>query len=615
MQPKRVLSAGAAVAAIGGLLVLIGASDNVKILAGRGIKKASAKLYAALGEDPTSLSACPSCECAAESALDRRMLKEEAIYALTEAPTVAEEWTALWTEGTSDLSYVWVMENTDEGVLATVLVDTTGKAQGVIMGANETYVYFVEDSGAVWKVDIDGRNPIEMIDYCTLDSCSGLGLDSWDYTEKLYYVDSAMGELMSCNMFTGEDSTTLVTAVEDVYAVGVDKKAGKIYLTASGGIYYTDYSTVGASYSEMDTYFAPSTYDIVGLSVDSEDRNIYWTGNDAVYRAAIEFDSPTEIYSGHADANSVSVDWQQDLVFFTDKYGVNIGNLDGTQESRVAAYLYNTTFVYIKYEVTPTAAPTPVPTSKPSAAPTSKPTPAPIPVPTSIPTSKPTDAPVPQPTGAPTPTPTSSPSRAPSPAPSQLPVPQPTKAPSPAPSAAPVPRPTSTPTSHPTHQPVPQPTSVPSPAPVPSPTSVPTPAPVPSPTAVPTPVPVPQPTPSPTSMPSKAPTSSPSEAPVPAPSSVPTPYPTPVPTALPSARPSDVPSPAPIPRPTAAPVPVPTAVPFPLPTSHPTAAPSPRPTEQPSPAPTAHPTVTPTTECDWWYGNCGLCECGAGAGH
>ena len=25
-------------------------------------------------------------------------------------------------------------------------------------------------------------------------------------------------------------------------------------------------------------------------------------------------------------------------------------------------------------------------------------------------------------------------------------------------------------------------------------------------------------------------------------------------------------------------------------------------------------TLTPTTECDWWYGQCGLYECGNGAG-
>ena len=59
--------------------------------------------------------------------------------AATTAPTAAEDWTALWTEGTADSSYVWVMESADEGVLATVLIDTTGDAQGVVMGQNESY--------------------------------------------------------------------------------------------------------------------------------------------------------------------------------------------------------------------------------------------------------------------------------------------------------------------------------------------------------------------------------------------------------------------------------------------------------------------------------------------
>ena len=116
------------------------------------------------------------------------------------------------------------------------------------------YVYFVEGSGAVWKVDVDGENPTELLDYCDGGSCEGLGLDSWDYTEKLYYVDAKLGELMSCNMHTGDDALTLVTDLTSAYAVAVDKKAGKVYVTADGGVYYTDYQTEGASFSEMSTY-------------------------------------------------------------------------------------------------------------------------------------------------------------------------------------------------------------------------------------------------------------------------------------------------------------------------------------------------------------------------
>ena len=609
---QRALSVGAVVAAMAGLGVLIGASDNVKILAGRGIKKASAKMYAMLGEDPSSLSACPACECAA--ATDSRNLAAEDIYALTAAPTVAEEWTALWTEGTSDLSYVWVMEHQDEGVEATVLVDTTGKAQGVIMGANETYVYFVEDSGAVWKVDIDGRNPIELIDYCTADSCSGLGLDSWEYTERLYFVDSSMGTLMSCNMFTGADEVTLVSSIEDVYAVGVDKKAGKVYLTASGGIYYTDYSTVGATYSEMSTYFAPSTYNIIGLSIDSEDREVYWTGNDGVYKAAVDFDTPSKIYEGYTDANSVSVDWQQDLVFFTDKFGIMIGNRDGTADVRVAAYLYNTTFVYIKYEVTPTAAPTSIPTSTP----TGKPTVAPVPLPTALPTPSPvplpTPVPSPVPTHVPTSTPTGKPSPVPSPKPSPVPTSKPTTTPTAYPTAMPVPEPTAIPTAKPTRVPIPAPTPVPTPVPSALPSSEPSSAPSSAPTEMPSMAPIPLPTPSPTSLPSSVPTHAPSEVPVPVPTHVPTPYPTPAPSALPSSIPTTTPTTQPYPLPTSYPSPVPTPVPIPVPSKSPTSTPTSKPTRPPSPMPTSAPTLVPTTECDWWYGHCGLCECGNGAG-
>lgn len=610
---KRALSAGAVVAAMAGLGVLIGASDNVKILAGRGIKKASAKLYGMLGEDPSSLSACPACECAAATDSERQLAAEE-IYALTAAPTVAEEWTALWTEGTSSLSYVWVMQNEFEGIQATVLVDTTGKAQGVVMGANETYVYFVEDSGAVWKVDIDGRNPVELIDYCTADSCSGLGLDSWEYTEKLYFVDSSMGTLMSCNMYTGDDEVTLVTNIEDAYAVAVDKKAGKVYLTASGAIYYTDYSTVGATYSEMSTYFAPSTYDIIGLSVDSEDREVYWTGNDAVYKAAIDFDSPTTLYSDVKDANSVSVDWQQDLLFYTDKYGINIGNLDGTMDSRVAAYLYNTTFVYIKYEVMPTPAPTSIPTSKPTEHPTSVPIPAPTATPTSIPTSEPTGVPAPAPTATPTSIPTSEPTGVPAPVPTSVPTSKPTTTPTGYPTGVPVPLPTSTPTSKPTEMPVPAPTSVPSPEPTSWPTPEPTSEPSSAPTGYPSMAPVPLPTPSPTALPSSLPSSAPTGVPLPLPTTMPSPMPTPLPSALPSSIPTTEPTGMPYPLPTPYPTPSPTGIPTPEPTEEPTSIPTAKPTHMPSPMPTSAPTLTPTTECDWWYGQCGLCECGNGAG-
>uniref|UniRef100_A0A7S2HNL0 Uncharacterized protein n=2 Tax=Octactis speculum TaxID=3111310 RepID=A0A7S2HNL0_9STRA len=101
----------------------------------------------------------------------------------------------------------------------------------------------------------------------------------------------------------------------------------------------------------------------------------------------------------------------------------------------------------------------------PSSAPTGVPTPKPTGLPTSLPTPQPSTTPTSSPSHSPSTLPTHSPSETPTPAPTEIPMPAPTSTPS------------STPSSVPTKVPISAPTSVPSSVPTPGPTSIPTSAP------------------------------------------------------------------------------------------------------------------------------------------
>lgn len=93
----------------------------------------------------------------------------------------------------------------------------------------------------------------------------------------------------------------------------------------------------------------------------------------------------------------------------------------------------------------------------------------------------------------------------------------------------------------------------------------------------------------------------------------PTPAPTPVPTSLPVPVPTSSPLPVPTTAPSSAPVPAPTTSPSSSPSKAPTFAPMPlptaAPTSVPNSAPTPEPSTSPTSFCDYWTGQCALCEC------
>ncbi|KAJ8607164.1 hypothetical protein CTAYLR_007331 [Chrysophaeum taylorii] len=381
----------------------------------------------------TTTTTCGGGDCSMECS--RR--KRRGLLAATPAPTAEEDWLILWTEGLSDLSYVWSMDHHHAAVQASVLVDTSGDAEGVALLDNETLA-FVDGKGLLFKVDLLGTHYEEIVDYCAHlrddddddddednnSSCAGRGLAYWDHT--FYFVDEVLGILAS---FDGELLTTLVTGLDAPYGVAIDKRKGRLYFTSGGNIYSTPRDARDLTPSDVDLFFAASTYGVTNVALDSQNRFVYWTGDDAIFRAPI-FDPTTNVqtvYENVEGANSVAVDWQQNKLFYTCDDGVFSGDLDGTTDPTPLVYLYNATFVFALYRVAPTPAPTQLPTAKPtlvptwlptsipSRAPSAPPTASPSSLPTNLPTPTPSAAPAPAPTENPTPTPTTLPSAAPTP--------------------------------------------------------------------------------------------------------------------------------------------------------------------------------------------------------
>ena len=419
---------GAAVGAAGLVAVAIFAVSTSSSAAGAAsdlLKASASTLYGAFGGEPTDLASLYRIEAGCEESRRALQSKQGAPWqkggvggaemtaaVATAAPTLTEYWTVLWTEGTSELSYVWVMDHQDAGISAYVLVDTTGKAQGVTLSSNDTTVNFVAENGAVYKADISGFDVTEILDYCDSSNigtdgssdCAGMGLDYWDYTGQLYFVDANLGYLMACD-YDGGSAEILVKGIPDPYGVAVDKKTGLVIFTGEGAIYATHYESTELTITEVTTFLSPSYY-VTGVAVDSENGYVYWTGDDKVYRDTVSNTQIETVYGNVPGAKSVSVDWEQDLLFYTDDYGVHLGNLDGSSDAETIAYLYNTTFVYIHYETTPTPAPTSLPTSSPTFAPSDKPSQAPTGLPSTQPSFAPTSYPTPSPTGLPTSEPT-----------------------------------------------------------------------------------------------------------------------------------------------------------------------------------------------------------------
>lgn len=434
--------------ALFGLAVMV---DRRSIAAGA-LKSAGTSMYTMFGGDLADLEKLPSeCE-ACEGCLTSELEQDYSfgdVNNVTLAPTFEENWVVVWTEATMQQSFVWVMQHENVGILAYVLLDTTGKAEGVTLHSNETSVSFVEESGTLYRVQLDGTNLKELVDYCDElgeTDCHGLGIDAWDYTQKLYWVDSKLGYLMSCN-YDGSNLQIMVDGIIDAYGVAVDKKAGNVYYTDNGALRYVRYDATPSV--QTKAYLTPA-YPVTNLAVDSEKRYVYWTGDDAVHRNTIYGDAPEIVYSDTKGANSVAIDWQQDNVFYTCDDGVFVGDLDGDEPASAVAYLYNTSFIQALYEITPTPAPTSVPTQLPTTVPSKIPTPAPSEKPSSMPTPVPSTLPTIAPTSVPSSTPTSTPTSVPSPVPTTTPTSVPSSVPTSQPSSVPTPAPTSSPTTVPT---------------------------------------------------------------------------------------------------------------------------------------------------------------------
>ncbi|KAH8073464.1 hypothetical protein JL721_2760 [Aureococcus anophagefferens] len=300
---------GAAVGAAGLVAVAIFAVSTSSSAAGAAsdlLKASASTLYGAFGGEPTDLASLYRIEAGCEESRRALQSKQGAPWqkggvggaemtaaVATAAPTLTEYWTVLWTEGTSELSYVWVMDHQDAGISAYVLVDTTGKAQGVTLASNDTTVNFVAENGAVYKADISGFDVTEILDYCDSSNigtdgssdCAGMGLDYWDYTGQLYFVDANLGYLMACD-YDGGSAEILVKGIPDPYGVAVDKKTGLVIFTGEGAIYATHYASTDLTITEVTTFLSPSYY-VTGVAMDSENGYVYWTGDDKVYRDTI----------------------------------------------------------------------------------------------------------------------------------------------------------------------------------------------------------------------------------------------------------------------------------------------------------------------------------------
>ncbi|KAH8096215.1 metalloendopeptidase [Aureococcus anophagefferens] len=380
-----------------------------------------------------------ACSCDCSEAVLGASADELAADLTTAAPTATKYWDLFWTdgviaEGDDDLdeSYVWTTDQADAGIVATVLVDTLGKAKGVDIDLNGTTVYFTID-GCIGRVDKDGYDLKEIVcyDFDTASSMEGV-------------------------VYSGFDAPL---------DVAVDETAAKLYVSAADGVYKMD---MDASDVTMVLSAASTGLTFRGLDVDASNRNLYFCADDTVYGASL-FDPSDDyeaLYEGLTTPVGVAVDGSQDLLFFTDESGVYRGSLDGSLDKIFVAMVEDARFAAILSEAAPTAAPTPVPTSHPSKAPTSHPSYLPTAHPSKFPTAQPSKLPTTSPSFLPTPTPSSFPTPVPTSAPTGVPYPSPTPVPTPTPSSAP--------STHPSALPVPKPTYVPTPVPSAVPTVAPT---------------------------------------------------------------------------------------------------------------------------------------------
>ncbi len=391
-----------------------------------------------------------------------------------------------FTDGVDSESYVWYMTSQTEAISATVLVDATGYANGVVAAANRTTVYFTSDEGAtsaIMKIDRDGQDLVELFSYAGgkpmgIDYNAHLGLIVWADSE-LDAINSVDldGTNFQVQIAKGSNGAVQMTSLSEPVDVAFDEYKTNLFFSHSSGIHYLNLQTLGTP-AEWVTMTG-----VTGLSVDAIRAELFFCGPTDVHKVATHGTdrSVTTVYSGVSSPYGVAVDDSDQLLFYTAKGedGAGAGVYRGTTGGEAAvlvAFIYDARFIAALYEAPPTPTPTPVPTDVPLPAPTSVPLPSPtsIPIqaPTALPVPGPTTYPVPAPTDLPTPEPTASPI----PAPTALPIPGPTTAPTllpnPFPTALPSPDPTALPFPGPTALPIPGPTALPTAGPTPAPTSI-----------------------------------------------------------------------------------------------------------------------------------------------
>ena len=403
----------------------------------------------------------------------------------TLAPTSTRDWEVFWTDGSYhdgvEDAYVWYTNEYDAGYSATVMINTIGTAEGVDVTTNSTYVYFGANDGSddydsgdfayhscIGKAAVDGSSVALVVCYGEAgdyNSSNIMGIALYESLGKIYWVDNRLGKLLSADIH--ENDGTQYEEVADFdspFDVAVNERGGNLFVSCEDtGIYEIDVD--GTDKTQVIDASSGITI-FKAVDVDSINGNLYFVGDSGIYvGSTVAVDAYWSLYTDLVEPRGVAVDATQDLVFFTGSSGVYRGDTAGDKKVTIAE-LSNSRFIAVEGFASPTPAPTPVPTSKPSLDPT--------PAPSFVPTSEPSYEPTPRPTHVPSPVPTSAPSHTPTGKPTRLPTtlpsPAPTLFPTPTPTALPSGMPSSTPSSAPT----PFPTSAPSPSPTSTPTSTPT---------------------------------------------------------------------------------------------------------------------------------------------
>ena len=408
------------------------------------------------------------------------------------APTSVDYWEVFFTDGKIDDdteegdSYVWYMTSETAGITATVLVDTTGRAEGVAIDKNLTTVFFTDAGGAVYKVDRDGEEARELLSY----TGAPRGLEYYEDGEQLFWVDGETESVYSCDI-NGENFETLVTGQVDPVGISIDTRNNHMYW--STGCEETNYeegchqimkATLTGDDAVVFLSASGTDYQPNDLDISIDSREIYFAGTTGIYSISLIDSSVTTIHSDIEQPYGISVDYGQDRLFYTHAKGVTVSGTNAGSDQTLIAFIYDTHFIVSAAEVSPTASPSQVPSPVPSPAPSQAPSGVPIPAPSALPT----------------PVPSQKPSPAPSQAPSEVPSPVPSQRPSGIPIPDPTPMPTPVPSQRPTGIPIPDPTPMPTPVPSQRPTGIPIPAPSPMPTPVPSQQPSGIPIPAPTSV-------------------------------------------------------------------------------------------------------------------